>query len=186
MRKRFDRLKHWAAVAAVGAVGLTLVPLGSSVDAQNRVLSTRTYTKPSNGELRRMLTPLQYEVTQRGATEPAFNNKYWNHNAPGLYVDVATGEPLFASADKFKSGTGWPSFTQPVEPGRIVTRPDRSHGATRTEVLSRGGRSHLGHVFEDGPPPTGLRYCMNSAALRFIPAARLAEEGYPEYVERAR
>ncbi|MFW5877114.1 MAG: bifunctional methionine sulfoxide reductase B/A protein, partial [Myxococcota bacterium] len=145
-------------------------------------MSDRTYDKPSEAELRDELTPLQFEVTQKAATEPAFRNEYWDHHETGLYVDVATGEPLFASTDKFESGTGWPSFTQPVEPNRVVTEVDRSLGMKRTEVLSAGGRSHLGHVFEDGPEPTGLRYCINSAALRFVPVERLEDEGYGDYL----
>ncbi|MCC6849249.1 MAG: bifunctional methionine sulfoxide reductase B/A protein [Deltaproteobacteria bacterium] len=142
--------------------------------------STR-YEKPAAAELQGRLTPLQYEVTQKAATEPPFRNEFWDNHAPGLYVDVATGEPLFSSTDKFDSGTGWPSFTRPVEPGRVVERDDTSHGMRRVEVRSQGGASHLGHVFDDGPAPTGVRYCINSAALRFIPAARVAAEGYPEY-----
>jgi peptide-methionine (R)-S-oxide reductase len=141
----------------------------------------KSFSKPSDAELRQQLTPMQYKVTQHEGTEPAFQNEYWDNKEPGIYVDVVSGEPLFSSLDKFDSGTGWPSFTRPLSEENIETRTDRKLWMTRTEVRSRHGGSHLGHVFDDGPRPTGQRYCMNSAALRFIPAARLAEEGYGEY-----
>jgi methionine-R-sulfoxide reductase len=137
--------------------------------------------KPTADELKRTLTPIQWNVTQCSATEPPFRNEFWNHHEPGIYVDVVTGEPLFASTDKFDSGTGWPSFVRPIEPANVTEHTDSSHGMIRVEVRSAGGDSHLGHVFPDGPGANGLRYCINSAALRFIPVAKLEEEGYGKY-----
>jgi methionine-R-sulfoxide reductase len=187
MSHRPGRAARALLLALTATVAAAAAPRASAQAPARSVNRDRTMTtpfhKPSDTELQKTLSPMQYRVTQHEGTEPAFRNEYWDNHEAGIYVDVVSGEPLFSSLDKYDSGTGWPSFTRPLVPENIKTKTDRSLFMERTEVRSAHADSHIGHLFDDGPRPTGLRYCMNSASMRFIPVNQLAAQGYGEYVK---
>ena len=186
-------MSHWyiarPAVTLAALLFAAAAPLGAQKSSPPRARaattvksSPRAYMKKSDAELKKTLTPIQYRVTQEDGTEPPFRNEYWDNHEDGIYVDVVSGEALFSSKDKYESHTGWPSFTRPLEAGNVRTKTDTQFGMERTEVRSAAANSHLGHLFDDGPKPTGNRYCMNSASMRFIPVAKLEAEGYGKYL----
>lgn len=177
--KQASRTTLSLALLAIAIAVIAFALLARGQEKENSVNTASASTADS--ELRARLTPLQYHVTRENGTEPPFKNEYWNNHRAGIYVDIISGEALFSSLDKFESGTGWPSFTKPIETNRVVEKVDHSFGI-RTEIRSKSSDSHLGHVFDDGPPPMRMRYCMNSAALRFVPVEKLKEEGLAEYL----
>jgi methionine-R-sulfoxide reductase len=178
LEKRSGKTSLFLALLTIALVVTTFAFLARGQERRTVVAKSDVKTE---SELRARLTPLQYHVTRESGTEPPFRNEYWDNHRAGIYVDVISGEPLFSSQDKFESGTGWPSFTKPIEPDRVVEKIDHSFGV-RAEIRSKSSDAHLGHVFDDGPAPTGMRYCMNSAALRFVPVEKLKEEGLAQYL----